>query len=437
MREYKSFYKTVSGNEGQKCHYPTRLDTYGCGCAHNCQYCYAKSLLDFRGLWNPEDPSVADIKKIERTVKSLTPGTVLRLGGMTDCFQPCEKEYRVTYNTIKLLNKHKIHYLIVTKSDLVADDEYISILDKELAHIQITVTSTNDALASTYESATPPSKRIAAIEKLEKLGFDVQIRLSPFIPEFLDFNIINNIRCHKAIVEFLRINPFIRKTFTSVDYSKYTHKESGYHHLELQDKIELLDQLKTFSEISICEDCTEAYEYWKHNVNFNKDDCCNLRLHDSIDSQDIRYIGSIKLLDAPKTVFLSSNNAPDNVIIASKKWAYKMSKDQTCVVSGFQSNAEKEVLDVLLNNGGIAVMVLANALFKKCPKKYQNAVNENRLLIVSYFDDKQPVVTRQSAEARNRKVIELGNSVVVGSVKPGGMIEAILQNDFPNYTILE
>ena len=87
MKEYKSFYKTVDGNEGQKCNYPTRLDTYGCGCVHDCKYCYAKSLLSFRGLWNPYDPSVADINKIEKKIKTLTKGTIVRLGGMTDCFQ--------------------------------------------------------------------------------------------------------------------------------------------------------------------------------------------------------------------------------------------------------------------------------------------------------------------------------------------------------------
>ena len=48
--EYKSFYKEVSGNEGNKCHYNVRLDTYGCGCEHDCSYCYAKSLLNFRNL---------------------------------------------------------------------------------------------------------------------------------------------------------------------------------------------------------------------------------------------------------------------------------------------------------------------------------------------------------------------------------------------------
>lgn len=31
--EYKSFYKTVGGNEGSLCRYNTRLDTYGRGCA--------------------------------------------------------------------------------------------------------------------------------------------------------------------------------------------------------------------------------------------------------------------------------------------------------------------------------------------------------------------------------------------------------------------
>ena len=49
-KEYKSFYKTVGGNEGGKCNYPTRLDLYGKGCYHHCAYCYARSLLDFRGL---------------------------------------------------------------------------------------------------------------------------------------------------------------------------------------------------------------------------------------------------------------------------------------------------------------------------------------------------------------------------------------------------
>ena len=127
MKEFKSFFKTVGGNEGGKCNYPTRLDTYGCGCQHDCSYCYAKSLLDFRNLWNPQDPSVANIDKIRKTIKKIPKGSIIRLGGMTDCFQPLEKIHRVTYETIEALNEYGIGYLIVTKSDMVASDEYMVI----------------------------------------------------------------------------------------------------------------------------------------------------------------------------------------------------------------------------------------------------------------------------------------------------------------------
>lgn len=278
IKEYKSFYKTVSGNEGNKCNYPTRLDTYGCGCSHDCKYCYAKSLLDFRNQWNPQSPSIANIEKIKRKIKKI-PNDVkaVRLGGMTDCFQPIEKIYRVTYETIKALNENNIPYLIVTKSAIVADDEYIDILDKNIAHIQITVTTTNDDLSKTYEKASLPSERIRAIEKLQELGYDVQLRLSPFIPSYIDFNILNSVKCDKILVEFLRVNSWIKKWF-DIDYSEYTIKQGGYQHLPLDIKIQYLKRITGFKQISVCEDETEAYEYWKNNFNYNKNDCCNLRI---------------------------------------------------------------------------------------------------------------------------------------------------------------
>ena len=277
-KEFKSFFKTVGGNEGNKCNYPTRLDTYGCGCSHDCKYCYAKSLLDFRKMWNSENPSVADIEKIKRKIAKIPKDTqAIRLGGMTDCFQPIEKVHRVTYETIKCLNENQIPYLIVTKSSMIADDEYIEILDKNLAHIQITVTTTNDELSTTYEKASVPSERIKAIEKLQENGYDVSLRLSPFIPEFVDLDIINNIKCDKILVEFLRVNTWIKKWF-DIDYSDYIIKQSGYQHLPLNKKIEYINKINGFKEITVCEDESEAYEYWKNNFNHNPNDCCNLRV---------------------------------------------------------------------------------------------------------------------------------------------------------------
>ena len=274
MKEFKSFFKTVGGNEGSKCKYPTRLDTYGCGCQHDCKYCYAKSLLEFRGFWDAKEPSVADLKKIERKVSKLPKGTILRLGGMTDCFQPCELQYRNTYETIKILNKYDIGYLIVTKSHIVANDDYLKIMRKDLAHIQITVTTLDDNRSLEYEQASVPSKRIAAIKTLQNNGFDVAIRLSPIIPEFMDFDKLNSLGINKCVVEFLRVNHWIKRWF-DIDYTPYTLKSSGYNHLPLREKINILNKISIPIK-TVCEDVSEHYEYWMDNVNPNKDDCCNL-----------------------------------------------------------------------------------------------------------------------------------------------------------------
>lgn len=277
MREFKSFFKTTKDRKFNTwCKYTTRLDTYGCGCQHNCNYCYAKALLNFRGLWNNIEPAIANIKKIENAIKKIPPNTIVKLGGMTDCFMPLEKKQKITYETIKLLNKYKVGYLIVTKSDLVADDEYIKIYDKELAHFQITITFTNDKQALKYEKASLPSKRIKAIEKLQKNDFDVSVRLSPFIEDFINIEIINNIKCDKILIEFLKVNHWIKKWF-EINYDKYTLKYGGYEHLQLEEKIRLTKLIKGFKEMSVGEYVKEHYEYFSKNFNYNKNDCCNLK----------------------------------------------------------------------------------------------------------------------------------------------------------------
>ena len=180
---------------------------------HNCSYCYARSLLDFRGLWNAENPRVADIQKIRRKLEKVPPGTILRLGGMTDCFQPVERQEQVTYQTIEQLNEYGIGYLIVTKSHLAGEERYRKLYDPKLAHIQITITCFDDKKALGYENASSPSKRLRALLKLQEEGFDVTLRLSPLIEEYLDFDYLNRLPVNKVLVEFLRVNGWMKKWF--------------------------------------------------------------------------------------------------------------------------------------------------------------------------------------------------------------------------------
>lgn len=200
------------------------------------------------------------MERVAKTVRRIAPGSVVRLGGMTDCFQPAESKFRATYRTIRELNQQGVEYLIVTKSPLLATDEYLAVMDRQLAHIQISISCTSDALARTYERASPPSARIRAVEKLQQTGFDVSLRLSPFIPQFVDPPLLGTVRCDKVLVEFLRVNGWIRRWF-DVDLSEYTLHQSGYLHLSLGQKIEYLSKLPRFGQLSVCEDVTEHYHY--------------------------------------------------------------------------------------------------------------------------------------------------------------------------------
>ena len=87
---------------------------------------------------------------------------------------------------------------------------------------------------------------------------------------------MNGLGIDKICIEFLRVNSWIEKWF-DIDYSEYTIKQNGYKHLPLEKKKEYIKLITGFKEMTVCEDESEAYEYWREHFNHNKEDCCNLR----------------------------------------------------------------------------------------------------------------------------------------------------------------
>lgn len=278
----KSGYPVAATANDKVCAHRKRLDLYGYGCSHNCPYCYARNIYTMSGReyhWDPNNPKVADLAEMRELIRRYKPGEVVRLGGMTDCLQQSEVVHRRTLQAIKWLNQQRVHYLIVTKSDLIATDEYVNVLDQKLAHIQISISMTNDALASQYEHCALPSQRIAAVEKLSALGYDTTLRLSPYDPGLVDYNIINAVKCSKLLVGFYFVAPKMKWQFPVVDYAKYTYQDGYYCHLPLAYKIEALKPFAgNFEEISVCDDCPAHHKYWQTQFNPNPTDCCNLRI---------------------------------------------------------------------------------------------------------------------------------------------------------------
>lgn len=313
--EFKSFIKFPQGAEADRCFYTLRLDTYGKGCGFHCNYCYGRGLLDFRKMWNYESPAVADIEKIrklfvdtfEKDKKTkncmlLKERKPLRLGGMTDCLQDCERNEKVTYELLKILDKYDYPYLLLTKSDLVGD--YVDVINPDLAYIQVTVTTLNDELSKMMEPNAPmPEKRLNAIQTLSDNGVYVAGRISPLFPRHCDgfhttltecdkefdyysTDLVEEICNHgaKTIVgEMMRFNNWSLKWMKEAGLdlkwmiNENSVKSGNSWHFSSEEKMVYFKEVKEICDknnvdFTVCEDNDVEYfkELWA-----NPNDCCN------------------------------------------------------------------------------------------------------------------------------------------------------------------
>lgn len=184
----------------QQCLYSFEVDTYGRGCVHDCVYCYAKAELTVHGYWNKPFPMPVDITEIwkvfytvfETDKKSkwrevMEKKVPIRIGSMSDSFMFMDKKYKVTQEFLKILDYYNYPYIIFTRSDLIADDKYIELLNPDLCSVQMSIASTNDEMNKLIEPGTPSAKRrLKALEKLVKNGFWTTVRMNPFFPMYAD-----------------------------------------------------------------------------------------------------------------------------------------------------------------------------------------------------------------------------------------------------------
>ena len=162
---FKTTFKMVNHHsQCSKCHYSLEIDTYGRGCIHNCVYCYAKDQLTLRGYWNRPHPmpiDLAEVRKIFHTVfetdkKSkwrpiLESRIPVRLGSMSDSFMWMDNKFGVTLEFLRILKFYRYPYMVFTRSDLVAQDNYVDALDKNLASVQFSISGENEQLTKAIE----------------------------------------------------------------------------------------------------------------------------------------------------------------------------------------------------------------------------------------------------------------------------------------------
>lgn len=123
-----------------------------------------------------------------------------------------------------------------------------------------------------------------------------------------------------------------------------------------------------------------------------------------------QYLGNQELLKLQKTAFLASSNIASEEVLRVYDWATEMRSRGECVISGFNSKLEQDVLHFLLKGNQPIILVLARRMYKVIPKELQDALDRNRLLIVSVSNAARQ--SKDTAMMRNRWICEMADRVL-------------------------
>ncbi|MBT4791855.1 MAG: hypothetical protein HON90_09815 [Halobacteriovoraceae bacterium] len=313
----------------QQCFYALEIDTYGRGCVHNCLYCYAKAELTVHGYWNNPMPMPININEIRKmfytvfeTDKKSKWRTVLqqkiplRVGCMSDSFMWMDQKYKVSQELLNILNYYDYPYTILTRSDLIARDDYLNLLNPSLCSVQFSIASTNDKMNKLIEPGTPSAKRrLKAVETLSKAGIWTSVRINPIFPiypdgyytnpdfkwdgpvpkfDFTTFEMVDEIAAtgtKSIIAGFGRFSSFalnniekaigfnLKPFFNKDDVNKsrrdwhFSDKEIRYYYEEFKRRCDKVGVEKTVCYIGNGEE-----HFWGHqDLWSNKKDCCNIK----------------------------------------------------------------------------------------------------------------------------------------------------------------
>ncbi len=169
------------------------------GCEHGCVYCYARPSHEYLGfsaglefetrIMVKED--AAALLRARFQSPRWQPDVVV-LSGNTDCYQPSERDLRITRACLEVFREFLNPVGIITKSALVCRDVDLlaPLAAVGAAQVHISITTLDAELARSMEPrASTPARRLAAIAELHAAGIPVGVMTAPIIPGLNDHEI--------------------------------------------------------------------------------------------------------------------------------------------------------------------------------------------------------------------------------------------------------
>lgn len=147
-------------------------------------------------------------------------------------------------------------------------------------------------------------------------------------------------------------------------------------------------------------------------------------------------IGNIGLVKIINCAFLCSKNYPASSVLNCYDWAVEMRDNNKCVIGGFQSKLENDVLHFLLKGTQPIIIVLSRGLKQRIEKEYTKHLENGRLLIISPFDKSVKRITTETSMKRNKYIIDIADEIVVGFSDPNGNLHKLLRDSNKKITYL-
>mgnify|MGYP002039254622 FL=1 len=110
---------------------------------------------------------------------------LLNIGSATDCYQPVERDLKLTRSVIEVMREARHPFSLITKSSGVERDLDLlaQLAAQRLAAVYVTITTLDAALARRMEPrAAAPHRRLRTIRALAEAGVPVGVSVAPQIP---------------------------------------------------------------------------------------------------------------------------------------------------------------------------------------------------------------------------------------------------------------
>jgi DNA repair photolyase len=120
-------------------------------------------------------------------------GDLVMFSGVTDCYQPVERELELTRKCLEVCLEYRNPVSVISKSALVERDIdlFLALAKEARFHLSVSLAFTDNELSRQIEPwASSPDRRLKVIETMAKAGVPVGIMCAPIIPGVNDNQLV-------------------------------------------------------------------------------------------------------------------------------------------------------------------------------------------------------------------------------------------------------